>query len=60
MMLCMHCYRQIGIAYNELCFQCYKRIGRLPHSKAAKRVHVVEFESKTVESPPRRLISAEA
>lgn len=60
MMLCMHCYRQIGIAYNELCFQCYKRIGRVPHPKATKRVHVVELQSKTIESSARRLMSAEA
>ena len=60
MMLCMHCYRQIGIAYNELCFQCYKKIGRMPQSKVTKRVHIVGFESKAVESPARRIIAAEA
>ena len=35
MMLCMHCYREIQVAYNELCFHCYKTIGRMP-AKAAK------------------------
>lgn len=39
-MLCMHCHRPTGVAYNELCFQCYKRIGRIPLSKTAKRAQL--------------------
>ena len=58
-MLCLHCYRHIGIAYNELCFQCYKKIGRIPQAKPAKRIHVMEFDREAT-GPSAALVSAEA
>jgi hypothetical protein len=41
MMLCMKCYRRIGIAYNELCYSCYKRIGRMPAHKILEEKSLV-------------------
>lgn len=48
LMLCLHCHREIEVAYNELCFQCYRRIGRVPARKGQSIRHNRELVDLSV------------